>query len=189
LQCFFHPFLHAGEFMKTYAWPPRPLDEDEDDPNRTVVCCQCEILLEDEACHNQATDEYYCAECADLYVKESAEIAREHAIDSCKITRALPAFDTDDQFKPTPDEYAAGDKMSNTPNAYLTICRHHYTNYDQLLSELDRDNTADMICACEIRNQIMKLIITEVQDKELGNIGDDFDGYLYPQHAPSVMLT
>ncbi len=78
----------------------------------------------------------------------------------CRITRPLPEYDDDPEreHRPTPEEYAAGDREAHTPNAHTTRCRHEFTNYDELIQDLEPTNVWDRIRHAAIRERIHELI-------------------------------
>lgn len=76
----------------------------------------------------------------------------------CRITRPLPEYDPDEEFRCTPEEYENGDKASKTPNAHPCHCRHNGTNYDDLIRELDRSSATDQVVYRAIRDRIEKLL-------------------------------
>ncbi|MBE7465613.1 MAG: hypothetical protein HS116_19230 [Planctomycetes bacterium] len=144
-----------------FATPVSEIEADE------VLCEKCKTKIEEEAYH--LIDAYYCESCVgDL--EDDVEIdAVAFAEKNCRIAHPLPKYDASQEFKCTPEEYANGNRESNTPNAYLCRCRHKFTNYDELIRELDRSEPHDRILYVAIHGRVMQLIKEALGDdaKEL----------------------
>lgn len=128
-------------------------------------CCCCEIKI-DKDCH--FIDPFYaCERCFRELDRDAESQWREYARKNCKITEDLPEWDATTQWSITPEDYESGARESNTENAYRTTCRHEFTNYDELISSLDRFNPLDSIQYSAIRGRIDELIFVEIQRKDL----------------------
>lgn len=79
-----------------------------------------------------------CEVCAEKLFAELAAEATQFALDNCRITRHLPEYDPSLEFRCMPEEYEFGSRESYSPNAYLAVCRHGCTNYDELLRTRSR---------------------------------------------------
>lgn len=136
-----------------------------------VPCAQCGVLLE-EGCY--IANEYYCEGCATVLVDEAEVEAREYALQECRITRPLPPYYLELEHRCTPEEYEYGDRESYTLNSHACYCRHRCTNYEELISGLDRDCPLDQILYLAIRERIDELV-EEAQEFAFleGDEGDD----------------
>ncbi|QDV66972.1 hypothetical protein Poly24_06620 [Rosistilla carotiformis] len=104
-------------------------------------------------------DSWYCDSCLSAALPDWKTEAREFALQQCKITTAIPEFDSLDQHRCTPDDYAMGYRESNTPNAYACRCRHEYTNYDALVAGFPQHGDGrDRIFYLAIRRRIEELL-------------------------------
>lgn len=132
---------------------PIPVGEIDGD----VTCGGCDDPVTGEAYYD-GEGTYYCESCAtDLAEGWTAE-ATEYAVQNCRITAPVPAYDPQREFRCTPEEYEAGAKESYTPNAHLAHCRHRCTNYEELLRGLDRDRAHDRVRVAAIRERVTELL-------------------------------
>jgi hypothetical protein len=129
-----------------------PVAELEEDEPRCAICraILTEAWLDD--------GDFYCEACMKELVEESACEAKAFAKKKCELTCKLPEYDTTREFKCTAEEYEAGAKESYTENSFRCHCRHHCTNYDQLIHELRRDDLGDRIYYRAIRARIDELL-------------------------------
>lgn len=139
-----------------------PVDElDLDDAS----CYLCGAQFVDEACYLDEFEAFFCEPCVDKYVREQEDEAKEYAREACKITEALPKFDAENQFCCSSEEYEMGMKLSNTPNAHFSTCRHEYTNYDDLIRPFHRSSRsiADQVFYAAIRERTDTMLIAEIE--------------------------
>ncbi|MDB5306552.1 MAG: hypothetical protein JWO38_754 [Gemmataceae bacterium] len=123
-----------------------------------VDCDACGERLTDE-CVPDGCGGFFCVPCLKELLKEWEVEARQYAAENCRITRALPEYDPDLEFRPSPEDYAAGDREAYTPNAHMAKCRHEFTNYDELIRNLDRDSMEDQVAYEAIVTRINALLI------------------------------
>jgi len=129
-------------------------------------CKYCESEFEDFGIYD-GVDSHFCESCAIMLCQEYFDDAIVSAEEECRITKDLPKFDPTYQWACTREEYEFGFRESNTENAYRTICRHQYTNYDELISGLDRDSMYDQAKYHAIRSTVEKLIESEIESMSL----------------------
>jgi hypothetical protein len=146
--------LEAGPFPDSPI--PTSVDEvcDGDEP---ISCKQCgdiisgDVYLDDCDC--------YCPRCMDELVSGHRVKAAAYAEDQCRITRRpLPGYDYSLEERCTQEEYENGDKEPYTPNVYLMIFLHNYTNYYVLIKPLRKESFLDGIYYAAIRRRTMSLI-------------------------------
>lgn len=114
-----------------------------------------------------SADNVICKECCEPIISELEAEAQRYAEENVKITETLPVFDPSTSWTITPDEYAMGDRVSNTENAYRTRCRHDYTNYDSLIALLEKHDQWDEIEYRAIRNRADELVDEEIEKNDL----------------------
>jgi hypothetical protein len=133
----------------------------------TVTCRECRKPLSNEDECYSYSDGVFCLPCGDLLAANYWLEAREFAMARSAIKPDLPKYEGDSSFKCTPEQYAAGEKMSDTPNAHFCSCRHEYTNYEQLIADLDCETLRDKLFYAAIRSRIDKLVAERLQQLEL----------------------
>ncbi len=143
------------------SWYPIPVGELDEEG---VACAECGARLEDEAFPVDA--DYYCAECIEELIKDLEEKAIKGAEEKCKITGPLPKYDPKKEFRCTPEDYESGMRESYTPNSYMALCRHKYTNYDELIKNLDRDSLSDEIWYFAVRQRIEELLAERIDEED-----------------------
>ncbi len=137
--------------------PMTPVEAIEEIVGPSPRCDKCKDELEEFGVCD-GVDMYLCDSCAQGIYRETLDKANLFAAHECKITCDLPTFDPNDAWACTREEYARGDRESNTENAHRTRCRHCYTNYDDLIRGLDRDSLYDRAKYDAIRDRIDELI-------------------------------
>lgn len=148
-----------------------PSDEDEDEDEHSISCTRCGTVLTDEAYHTGDFVEFYCAACIQEYCRPIEEEARTYATRECRITKPFPRYDHDTpEYRPTPDEYAAGDRVAHTPNAFVTRLRHEYTNYETIIDGADRTDLRDQIFYAAVRQRIDELVSAELIENGDGSV-------------------
>ena len=80
------------------------------------------------------------------------------AEECCRITRPLPEYQPELEYRCSPEEYRMGERESYSPNAYLCHCRHNCTNYDELVADLGKDSATDHVRYLTIRDKIHELL-------------------------------
>lgn len=133
---------------------PTPVDEMYEDG---VSCVECGKHLPQEAFWD-GEGAFYCEPCWRPLVEEIEKEAKAYAKEHCKVTRQPPEYDPDLEYRCPPEEYTLGSRESYTPNAFMACCRHHYTNYDELIKPLERDSVRDRIYYRAIRDRITDLL-------------------------------
>jgi hypothetical protein len=137
------------------------LAETEDEELR---CGLCATTIQDEA--YMGDDEWLCLSCVKAKIERITKEAIAFAAENCRVTGKLPKYETELEWKCTPEEYDAGFKESYSPNSYEAFCRHHCTNYDELIKDLDRYALTDQIYYSMIMNRIVKLLQDEFDRAE-----------------------
>lgn len=113
----------------------------------------------------------YCEPCiTDLKDRAEAK-AKVYAAQNCKITKPLPEYDSQFEFRASPEDYDHGARESYTPNAYMCHCRHNCTNYEDLIASLDRNSLFDHAKYRAIRDRITDLLESEIHTDETGDAG------------------
>lgn len=135
-------------------------------------CVVCDEVIDDD-CFFVNDSRFICGDCFDTWEEQLEASAKAFANAKCRITGELPKFDKATEWTITPEEYAAGERCSNTENAYRTHCRHERTNYDSLIASLDRDDPHDQIFYEAIRARTDEMIEEEVELKNLIVNSDD----------------
>jgi len=153
-----------------FTLSPTPVSEIEADD---VKCASCKKHLLVEAYY--CKDEYYCEACLTSLVECENEEATIYAEEHCKITEPLTSFDSDYEFRCTPEEYALGMRESYTANSHLACLRHNCTNYDELIEPLDRENPIQNASYLAIRLRTDELIREKLAEMELAG-GEEADG-------------
>ncbi len=110
-----------------------------------AACSTCDRMVRENEDVYTDGESYYCRRCFVNLLADAETQAAIFAEAQCRITRPLPEYDPDEEFRCTPEEYENGDKASKTPNAHLCHCRHNGTNYDDLIRELDRSSATDQV--------------------------------------------
>lgn len=151
---------------------PIPVSEIEEDSPR---CAECNDLLEGMAEFFDGS--YLCESCMISLGWRLRTEAEQFATQNCKITRPIPEYDPDLEYRCSPEDYESGARESYTPNAFLAYCRHCHTNYDELLKPLDKHDHKDLFMYKEIRKRIISLLRAEVEKLECGEIFDEFFSY------------
>ena len=106
--------------------------------------CGQHLTEEDEA-YFDGVDDYFCEKCAaELTAQWEAEAAA-YAEAKCKITKPLPKYEPQYEYRCTHEDYENGNKESYTPNSHFCHRRHECTNYEELIKPLDRDRAWDRI--------------------------------------------
>lgn len=136
--------------------------------------CYCCALKIDHDCHF-IDPLYVCEPCFRDLERDAESESPEFALKNCRITEAWPVWDATTEWSITPEDYEFGDRVSNTENAYRTTCRHECTNYDELISSLDKFNPLDSILYDAIRDRIDELIDDEIHEKDLIKHEEDWD--------------
>lgn len=135
-----------------------------------VACSECGEPFDSDSgyVYYDGDHSYYCEICACSVAARYAEEAEAYAEEHCKITGPLPEYDPDEEYKCSPEEYEQGLKDSYSPNAYLALCRHRYSNYEALIKPLDKaSRTAKGRLAYQaIRKRIMDLLLEAIGQTE-----------------------
>ena len=121
------------------------------------------------------SDDFICCSCAEQMAEDLKSQAIDHASSACKLDAELPIFDPATSRTITPDEYANGARESNTENAYRCRLRHDFSNYDTLISQLDRDCCIDSITYQAIRARMDEMIDERIDDDDLIRIERECD--------------
>lgn len=135
-----------------------------------VTCDACGEPIVDEIVYYDGRECHYHEHCAAALAEQWNADAEEFAKKHCQITRKLPSYDRQSEFRCTPEEYENGERESYTPNAYLSYCRHGCTNYDELIKKLDREYAKDRVFYYAIRDHIKELLESHedfMRDEEL----------------------
>ena len=130
-----------------------------------IICLICEIQITAEAFWVDEFDGSLCEDCVNEYVQDLETDAKAFAKENCRITRELPQYDDENEYRCTPEEYKMGNRESNTPNAYFARCRHECTNYDELIDGLKKESAAtdDHVKYEAIRARIDRILIDEIE--------------------------
>jgi hypothetical protein len=137
--------------------PVGELDEEE------IACAWCRMPIEDEAYYDGDAN-HFCRDCLEELVKSLESKAAAYTERNCRITRRpLPQYDPALEHRCT-REYMSGYRESYTPNAYLTLCRHGLTNYDELIEPLDPDRVFDQVFYEAINFRIMSPISEAIEE-------------------------
>ena len=131
--------------------PVSDIEEEDETRKDGVHCDDCGERLTDEAYWDSDSD-CYCELCANQLVEKTKIEAESYAREHCKITCQPPTYDL----------------VYETPNALAALCRHEYTNYDELIKDLDRDGITGRIYYKAIR-----LVIEELLDDVIDKMADD----------------
>jgi len=154
------------ESLGSFGWSI-PIEEIEEILEVVPPCICCEEAFVDEAIYD-VNGEYYCKACFAEMVRELQPEALAFATEQCKfISDDLPIFDPLEEYRPTREEYEAGEKYANTENSFRCQLRHEYTNYDSLIAGLDRDVFYDQIIYAAIRARIMELVDEAIVQRDL----------------------
>jgi hypothetical protein len=148
------PYPYA--FVYFSAIPVEEVEEMNEMEER-LTCDSCNTIIDGDA-HDDGSGAYYCENCADSLIEKWTEEAIAFAEKHCRITAKLPAYDPAREFTCTPEEYEHGNREAYTPNAYLCMCRHDCTNYDELIADLSRDDAEDCVYYAVIRFYIDELL-------------------------------
>ena len=136
-----------------------------------VDCAQCgQHLTEEDEAYFDGVDDYFCEKCAaELTAQWEAEAAA-YAEAKCKITKPLPKYEPQYEYRCTHEDYENGNKESYTPNSHFCHRRHECTNYEELIKPLDRDRAWDRILYRAVRDKIEELI-----EEAIDNMADEDD--------------
>lgn len=128
---------------------PVPVREARDN-DETIACAYCEEVQGDDREVYSDTEGWLCHKCVLEIIEEARAEARD-LVKKCKITQPLLAFS--EQY----DEHA-----------YLCHLRHNYTNYDELIEDLDRDSIWDQVVYHAVCDRIESLLCDaiEYEDEE-----------------------
>ena len=123
-----------------------------------VICPEC---LDTRA--NYVRGEPHCDDCLPKVLHcHAGEIATFVA--QVRITRALTMYDPNCHHAPSRSEYEEGDRWAHTKNSVRTQNRHRATNYDALISALDRDDALDQAFYSAVRTRVDELLDAEVDE-------------------------
>lgn len=147
--------------------------------DQDISCLFCDDAITEEAYYVEEFSGNLCEHCVQEYVKECEMEAKVFAAEHCRITKALPAYDDENEFRCTPEEYETGFGVSNTPDAYFVSCRHENTNYDELIWGLSRTAMWDQVLYHAIRDRIDRMLIDEIEEKH-PNVHCDWWGDMEP---------
>jgi hypothetical protein len=140
-----------------------------------VNCLRCGRAIEDEAYYD-GVEGYYCEACIGKIIAAYKLEADAFAAEQCRLTRRpLPEYDPSLEYRCTPEQYAAGDRASYSPAAYLAAVRHEATNYDELIAPPDRDSVRDRVFYDAIYRRIMQMIESAMDEDEVIVEDDTFD--------------
>jgi hypothetical protein len=143
--------------------PPTPVADIVEQQDE-VRCLECNRLLGEHEGAIFWGDVYRCEDCS-YKVAEVLEVtAAAFAVEHCRITGKLPRFNPACEVRCTMEEYAEGFRDSYTRNSHLCECRHNYTNYEELIENLDRDNVRDQIFYGAIRMRIDALLRERIEE-------------------------
>jgi hypothetical protein len=152
-----------------YFPSPTPAEEIAKQP---ALCVDCDRQLVGDAYFDDEVQDYLCEECMQDQIEMYEEEANEFAATNCKIVYPLPEYDAENECRCTPEEYARGEKLSNTPNSYRAACRHEYTNYEELLEDVERDSIRGKVFYEVIRTKIDDLLEDAILQQQPDAIGD-----------------
>lgn len=127
-----------------------------------MSCCVCGESIAEVDYSGDWANEPVCDGCHSRLTAEWKPAMADFAERHCEITRPLPEYDPEYEWRCTPKEYSEGFRDSYTENSHRAYCRHQCTNYDQLL----RDNDLHKWDTCiekkslylAIRNRIDELV-------------------------------
>ena len=141
----------------------------DDFGEEVIICCQCHCELRGNDRAFPVSEGEVCETCSPKYEASLTQKAERFALENCKILLPLPEYDDENEYRCTPEEYDAGIRDSNTPNAYFTMCRHEYTNYDELIRPYPKnsDDLTDIMYYDAIQTQIYRLLIEEIERNHL----------------------
>jgi hypothetical protein len=145
-------------------WTPTPV-EDEDG----LPCAKCGQVLREEAYYDDGDGVHYCETCVKELIESLKGEAIAYAKEHCKITDPLEKYDSQYEYRCTPEDYAHGARESYTENAHMCHCRHNCTNYDELIKDLGRDSIAGRVYYTAIHARIMEMLeeaIDSLPDEE-----------------------
>lgn len=153
------------------AVSPTPVCERFEDG---VHCAECNQHLREEAYYD-GVESYYCEHCIDKLIESAKTEARSYAEANCKITKPLPKYDPQYEYRCTPEEYEMGARESYTPNAHMCHCRHNCTNYEELMKPLDRDSVVHQVFYSAIHNRITELLDEVIAEMVYDEADEDED--------------
>jgi len=170
--------------MSEYDWipihlllPPEVVLEEMEEEGEGELTVRCPVCTREVdgvyACDAEEAVPYRCPVCVLKLLPEVIAEAQEFARVHCQITRPTPQYDPELEIKCTPEEYAAGNRESYSRKAFRNALRHEYTNYDDLLKSLDRNDWVDWVYYRVIRLRVAELLgYDEAEDPDLD---DQFD--------------
>ncbi|QEF97748.1 hypothetical protein Mal15_17920 [Stieleria maiorica] len=129
-----------------------------------LFCLLCGDQIANEAYYADEFEGHFCGSCVEGYVNDIEQEAETHARAACRITAELPGFDAENEFRCSQEDYDLGMRWSNTPNSYLSACRHECTNYDDLIGACHKSSQsiADQVFYAAIRERTDKMVIAEI---------------------------
>lgn len=136
-----------------FLTPFESLAEQFDEPQK---CGECSQIIVSDYCYTN--DQHFCEECAPAIASRLYAEAAAFAFENCEVAERLPLYDESKRDAPTPEEYADGYREAYTENAFRCMYRHRYSNYDELIRNLDKFDFADRIRYQAIRDRIEELI-------------------------------
>ena len=136
-----------------------------------AVCDECgEPFGDEDDIYFDRGDRYWCEVCSTVIEERERSDSDDYAREHCRITRSLPQYRPMHEFRCTREEYEAGCRESYTRNSHLCYCRHRCTNYEELISGLDRDSPLDNIFYSAIRERIDEMLTDAIDE-----MGDDWE--------------
>lgn len=144
-----------------FDWNYLPVDE----INEEVFCRHCQRTIEEWAYFEDGIG-FSCEACAEALAERVVPEAERFAKEHCKVTFRPQPYNPAYEFRPTPEEYDAGNKEAYTPNSYETMCRHACTNYDELIQNLSKDRIEDRVYYWAVRVRINELVEDLILDLE-----------------------
>jgi hypothetical protein len=115
-----------------------------------------------------------CSACLEAIL---AEPATKKWIEDCvakvRITGDIEVYDARYRYAPTPKEYYWGQREAYTENSVHTFNRHHRTNYDALIKDLDRFDAVHSACYDAIRDRVEELLYEAKNADQSSAIVDD----------------
>lgn len=131
-----------------------------DDETEEFTCADCgkSGVIDDEPVYEDLDGRKLCLDCAEDSAAamryECEEFAREHVRLTGRPHRYLEEY----WYAPSRDEYQDGDREAYTENAVAAHNRHSCTNYDELISGLDRGDPWDRALYDAIRVRVEEVI-------------------------------
>jgi hypothetical protein len=132
-----------------------------------VRCSDCDVQLIGTA-NFDYDGSFYCDSCVQNLVDATEADARSYVKECCAITCPLPKYEPEFAFSCSPEEYKRGERESYTPMSMLCHYRHHCTNYEELIEDLEKDSIEDKVYYLLIRARTMELISEAIRA-----LGDD----------------